>query len=114
MNPSLDMAVLWTALFLGLRHSLDVDHLAATADIAGAQSTRRKALWGCIAYALGHAGIVLVLGGISISLGLTLPESFGSVMEKVVGVTLIVLAGAIVYSALRYGQEGKILSRWRI
>ncbi len=109
-----DYAVLWAALLLGLRHSLDVDHLAATLDIAGAQSTRKKALWGCIGYAIGHAGIVLVIGGIGIMLGLIIPASFGSVLEKIVGVTLIVLAGVIVYSAVRYRSEQKIISRWRI
>lgn len=114
MTGSFDYAVVWAALFLGLRHSLDVDHLAATADIAGAQSTRAKALWGCIAYCLGHAGIVLLIGGIGIMLGLSLPAGFGIFMEKIVGVTLVVLAAAIVYSAVRYGSEQKIMSRWRI
>ncbi len=111
---SLDYAVLWAALLLGLRHSLDIDHLAATADIAGAQSTRLKALWGCIGYTVGHAGIVMLLGGLGIMLGLSLPPSFSVVMEKIVGITLVVLAAAIVYSAARYGSEQKIMSRWRI
>lgn len=114
MNSSLDLFVLWTALILGLRHSLDFDHLAAIADIAGAQSTRKTSFWGCAAYALGHAGIVLVLGGAALLLGIHIPAALGSVMGKVVGVTLLILAGAIIVSALRFRDQGKIVSRWRI
>ncbi len=110
----MDLFILWTALLLGLRHSLDVDHLAAIADIAGAQSTRKSSLLGCVGYALGHAAVVLVLGSAALLLGLHIPESWGAVMEKVVGITLLVLAAAIVISALRFGKEGKLISRWRI
>lgn len=114
MSPSLDLMIIWTAVLLGLRHSLDVDHLAAITDIAGTQSTRRGAFWGCAAYALGHAGIVLVLGGFALLLGLKVPEAFGWVMGKIVGVTLLVLSVAITVSALRTRNQGKIVSRWRI
>lgn len=114
MNSSMDLFILWTALLLGLRHSLDVDHLAAIADIAGAQTTRKSAFWGCTAYALGHAAIVLLLGSAALLLGLQIPAQFGAVMEKVVGVTLLLLAGAILMSALRFKQHGKLVSRWRI
>ncbi|MBX9849708.1 MAG: hypothetical protein K2X64_10470, partial [Rhodocyclaceae bacterium] len=110
----MNLFILWTALLLGLRHSLDVDHLAAIADIAGAQSNRRSSLLGCVGYALGHAAIVLLLGGAALLLGLHIPESWGAVMEKVVGITLLLLAGAIVVSALKFGKEGKLVSRWRI
>jgi high-affinity nickel-transport protein len=110
----MDLFILWTALLLGLRHSLDVDHLAAIADIAGAQTTRRSSFWGCTAYAVGHAGIVLLLGSAALLLSLQIPAQFGAVMEKVVGVTLLFLAGAILVSALRFKQHGKLVSRWRI
>jgi len=114
MNSSIDLVILWTALLLGLRHSLDVDHLAAVTDIAGAQTTRKSAFLGCLAYALGHAGIVILMGGVALLLGLHIPESVAAVMEKVVGVTLLILAAAIVVSAVRYHDQGKIVSRWRI
>jgi high-affinity nickel-transport protein len=110
----MDPFILWTALVLGLRHSLDFDHLAAIADISGAQSTRKSSFWGCAGYALGHAGIVLLLGGAALLLGLHIPAAFGAVMEKVVGVTLLILAGAIIISALKYRDQGKVISRWRI
>jgi high-affinity nickel-transport protein len=114
MNASMDLFVLWTALLLGLRHSLDFDHLAAIADIAGAQSTRKGSFRGCLGYALGHAGIVMVLGGAALLLGLHIPEAFGAVMGKLVGATLLLLAGAIIVSALKFRDQGKIVSRFRI
>lgn len=114
MSVQLDMVLLWTTFLLGLRHSLDVDHLAAITDISAAQTTRRGAILGSLGYALGHVGIVFVLGGLALWLGFSLPESFASVMEKLVGVTLIVLAIAVFYSAIKLRDEGKIISRWRL
>lgn len=114
MEIQLDAVLIWTTLLLGLRHSLDIDHLAAITDITAAQTTRKGAVWGSLGYALGHVGIVFVLGGLALLLGFSLPDAFGAIMERVVGVTLLVLAVAVVYSAIKLKDQGKIVSRWRI
>lgn len=114
MTVQADVLIFCTALFLGLRHGLDTDHLAAIADIAGTQSTRRSSTLGCLAYALGHAAIVLVMGAVALFLGMQIPESWSGVLEKIVGLTLLFLAGAIIVSAIRFKQTGTLLSRWRI
>ncbi|MDZ4836181.1 MAG: hypothetical protein SGJ27_20580 [Candidatus Melainabacteria bacterium] len=114
MNVQLDAVLLWTTFLLGLRHSFDVDHLAAITDISAAQTTRRGAIWGSLGYALGHVGIVFLLGGLALWLGFSLPESFSHIFEKLVGVTLILLGVAVFYSAVKLRDEGKIISRWRL
>ncbi len=114
MDVQLDSVLLWATFLLGLRHSLDVDHLAAITDISAAQTTRRGAILGGLGYALGHVGIVFVLGGLALWLGFSLPTSLATVMEKLVGVTLLVLAVAVLYSAIKLRDEGKIISRWRL
>ncbi|MBY0358611.1 MAG: hypothetical protein K2W82_11465 [Candidatus Obscuribacterales bacterium] len=110
----MDILLLWTTFLLGLRHSLDVDHLAAITDISAAQSSKKTALIGCLAYAIGHAGIVFVLGGLALLVGFSIPAGLSTILEKVVGITLLVLAGAVVYSAIKVRDQGRIVSRWRI
>lgn len=104
----------WTTFLLGLRHSLDFDHLAAITDIAAAQSSRRAAFMGTLAYALGHAGIVFILGGLALYAGLIIPSAWEHILGKIVGLTLLALAIAVVYSAIKSRDQGKIVSRWRI
>lgn len=114
MESTLDMVLLWTTFLLGLRHSLDFDHLAAITDISAAQSSKKAAFVGTFAYAIGHAGIVFVLGGLALLLGASIPEAATAWLEKVVGVTLLVLATAVIYSAIKVRDQGRIVSRWRI
>lgn len=108
------LVLLWTALLLGLRHSFDMDHVAAITDICAAESDRRRGLLYSFGYSVGHGLIVLVLGVVAMALGLVLPPGLEAVMGKVVGVTLLLLAVAVLYSAVRYRSADKLLSRWRI
>ncbi|MBY0548532.1 MAG: hypothetical protein K2W95_14780 [Candidatus Obscuribacterales bacterium] len=108
------LVLLWTALLLGLRHSFDMDHVAAITDICAAETDRRRGLLYSFGYSAGHALIVLILGVAAMALGLVLPPGLEAIMGKVVGVTLLLLAAAVLYSALRYRSAEKLLSRWRI
>lgn len=108
------LVLLWTALLLGLRHSFDMDHVAAITDICAAETDRRRGLLYSFGYSAGHALIVLILGVVAMALGLVLPPGLEAIMGKVVGVTLLLLAAAVLYSALRYRSADKLLSRWRI
>lgn len=108
------IVLLWTALLLGLRHSFDMDHVAAITDICAAETDRRKGLLYSFGYSAGHAIIILILGVIAMAVGLVIPPGIEAVMGKVVGVTLLLLAGAVLFSALRYRSSDKLLSRWRI
>ena len=106
------LGLLATAFTLGLRHGVDWDHIAAITDIAGTQDDRRRAVRTATVYALGHAAVVLVLGSVAVLAGDVLPASVDAAMERVVGVTLVVLGAYMVYGIARYRRRFRMRSRW--
>ncbi|HSP54148.1 MAG TPA: hypothetical protein VLS25_01045 [Dehalococcoidia bacterium] len=68
-------------------------------------------------YALGHGGVVFVLGLAAILAREFLPGWIDPIMEKVVGVTLLFLAVYLFYSLYRFirgGEEFHLRSRWML
>ena len=65
-------------------------------------------------YALGHASVVTLLGLLAIWLGTVLPKWVDPLMERIVGVTLLVLGIWIFYSIWRYGRSFQLKSRWML
>jgi cytochrome c biogenesis protein CcdA len=74
----------------------------------------RQGFWLASLYALGHASVVAVLGLLAIWLGTILPEWVDPLMERIVGVTLLVLGAWIFYSIWRYGRSFQLKSRWML
>ncbi len=91
MNWQIILALASCAL-LGLRHGFDYDHLAAISDITAVQRTWREGMRLGLTYALGHAFTVVALGAAVIMLHLPLPARLDAWTERLIGVTLIVLA----------------------
>jgi high-affinity nickel-transport protein len=108
------VGLLVTAFALGVRHGIDWDHIAALTDITGSQHDARRSMSLATLYALGHAVMVLALGLAAILLAARLPSSVDGVMEHVVGVTLIALAGYVLYGLLRHGRAFRMRSRWML
>jgi high-affinity nickel-transport protein len=102
------------AFVYGLRHGFDLDHLAAITDITGAQGDKRRSLILATLYALGHAAVVVVLGGLAIAAGAYIPADVDAVMGRVIGLTLVVLGAYLLYSVFRHGADVRIRSRWMI
>lgn len=68
-------------------------------------------------YALGHGTVVTILGLLAILAAELLPSWIDPVMERVVGVTLIVLSAYLFYSLYRFfrgGSEFHLRSRWML
>ena len=68
-------------------------------------------------YALGHAGVVVVLGLAALAFGAVLPAWVDPVMERLVGVTLVGLGLWVAYAlarAWRGGAEFRLRSRWML
>lgn len=67
-------------------------------------------------YALGHGSMVVVLGLMAILFKEILPDWIDPIMERVVGLTLLILAGYLFYSVFRYfrGGEFRLRSRWML
>jgi high-affinity nickel-transport protein len=103
-----------TAFVFGLRHGIDWDHLAAITDITGSQHEPRKSMLFATLYALGHGSVVFVLGIAAVFAGDVLPPSVDSVMEPVVGTTLLLLGVYVFYSLVRDGRDFRMRSRWML
>jgi ABC-type nickel/cobalt efflux system permease component RcnA len=115
------MALLGTALVLGLRHGIDWDHIAAISDIAGTASMGRRAALHPVAlaflYAAGHALVVMALGMSALRFGALLPEWLDPLMERAVGATLVFLSFCVLLSlgrAWRSGGPVRLQSRWML
>ncbi len=90
-----------------------------TAEAARAVShTRRKeardGVFLATFYALGHASMVVILGLLALWVSEILPDWIDPLMERVVGVTLLLLGFWIIYSLWRYGSNFRLQSRWMV
>ncbi len=86
------------------------------ARFVAAPSQRRAIFLGSL-YAVGHGTMVMVLGLVAILAAGFLPAWIDPIMERVVGVTLILLAAYLFYSLYQYfrgGGEFRIRSRWML
>jgi len=84
--------------------------------LAGYVSHHRTPLLLGTMYALGHGSMVVVLGLMAVLFKGILPDWIDPIMERVVGVTLLLLAAYLFYSVFRYfrGGEFRIRSRWML
>ena len=77
---------------------------------------RRALLLGTL-YAVGHGTVVTALGLLAILASEFLPAWIDPIMERVVGVTLILLAAYLFYAIYRFfrsGDEFRLRSRWML
>jgi high-affinity nickel-transport protein len=68
-------------------------------------------------YALGHASVVFALGALALLVGAILPAWVDPILEKVVGVTLVLLGAWVLYSVVQYARgkgEFRMRSRWML
>jgi ABC-type nickel/cobalt efflux system permease component RcnA len=103
-----------TSFGFGFRHGIDWDHLAALTDITSSQETTRRSMVLASLYALGHALVVFALGIGAIALGEQLPAGVDSVMERVVGITLVALGVYVFVALARHGRDFRMRSRWML
>jgi ABC-type nickel/cobalt efflux system permease component RcnA len=107
-------ALLLTIFALGLRHGVDVDHLAAIGDMTSSQTDSRSGLMYSFLYALGHGAVVLVVGAVAIVAGGLIPEHLDVALGKMLGATLILLGFYVLYSLIRYRSTFRMRSRWML
>lgn len=121
-----------TALILGFRHGLDFDHIAAMLDMAGTSATDEKGqtakkkvglsdiirnLKLPALYILGHACMIMILGISALFFGEFIPPWVDSVMERIVGATLLILSLYLFRSLYLFATKGedlKLRSRWML
>ena len=84
---------------LGLQHGIDVDHVAAITDVTSIQRTPSDATRCGLLYAVGHAATVGTLGIVVIVFKRSIPATASMWMERIIGLTLVLL-GAYILRAL--------------
>lgn len=113
-SEGLRLGVVVTVFLSGLRHGIDLDHLAAISDITSSQLDRRRSLFLASLYALGHALVLMILGVLAVVAGRRIPAALDSIMGRMIGFTLVVLGLYVIYSLIRYGRDFRLRSRWML
>ena len=96
---------------LGFRHGFDYDHIAAISDITSVQKKASNAMRLGLLYALGHASMIALLGSIVILFQLSLPQRLDSWAERLVGLSLVILAVYVIGSLVWGNPEAQPPSR---
>ncbi|MCW5890737.1 MAG: urease accessory protein [bacterium] len=95
------VALLGLGFLLGLRHALDVDHLAAVSTIVSqGRGLWRSSLVGAI-WGLGHTAALLVVAIAVVGLHAEMPAALGHALELGVAVMLVVLGSRLLWSLAR-------------
>jgi len=110
-----ELLLLLTAFAVGIKHGVDWDHIAAIMDITSTQASKRRGIFLGFLYAVGHASVVAVLALGVLLIGVSLPKSTDMLMEKVVGITLVILGGYVFYALYKHkGKDFRIMPRWAL
>lgn len=95
------LVVLGLGVLLGLRHALDVDHLAAVSTIASARrGLWRSALVGVV-WGLGHTSALLAVAIAVIGLHAEIPPLAAPMLELAVAAMLLVLGARLLRAVVR-------------
>lgn len=109
MTPALAPALVVAAAAIGSVHTLAPDHWVPFAALARAERWSARRTAGITALCgLGHVTVSVLLGVVSVFLGLELLQTFGRGLESVAGVLLI--AFGAVYGL--WGLHRAVQSRW--
>lgn len=104
-------------------HLTDHAHSHASAPVAHAlresrfTHEQRHALGLATLYALGHASMVVALGVAALLFAAILPEWVDPILEKIVGLTLVLLGAWVLFSVTQYLRgkgELRLRSRWML
>ena len=111
------MKFLLLGFLVGLRHSLEADHVAAVAALATGQKAWRRTVLQGAAWGLGHGVTLLAVGAVCLWFGLGIPQRFALLLEGAVGLMLVWLGWDVLRRlAPRAGLEPGIRARkgaWR-
>lgn len=91
------LAALVLGVVLGLKHSLDPDHVVAVSTIVSQYRNPLRSFWVGVSWGLGHTTTLLIIGVTIIALRLTIPDRMALLLEFFVGVMLVGLGAQVVY-----------------
>lgn len=88
-------SILLVGFLLGLKHATEADHLAAVATLVTGQSSYAQTAMQGVAWGLGHTFTLMLVGGVVLALGQSIPPNLAQVLELCVGVMLLLLGADV-------------------
>jgi ABC-type nickel/cobalt efflux system permease component RcnA len=102
------VAALALGVLLGLKHSLDPDHVVAVSTVVSEYNNPLRAFWVGVSWGLGHTTTLFVIGMIIIALRLSIPDRTALFLEFLVGVMLVALGAQVVYKFRKRKVHGHV------
>ncbi|MDR2791814.1 MAG: hypothetical protein LBB27_03675 [Tannerellaceae bacterium] len=96
--------LLFYALYEGLLHAFEADHVLAVTTIVSQREEVRPALKDGIFWGLGHTSTIFLIGLVMMLLKVHIPEGSFSVFEAIVGLMLVTVASYRLYLFLRHEE----------
>jgi ABC-type nickel/cobalt efflux system permease component RcnA len=85
------VSLLILGFFIGMRHALEADHVAAVSSLATRSASARECIRQGVFWGLGHTLTLFLFGSVVLLLDRVLPERLASALELAVGLMLVVL-----------------------
>lgn len=82
-----------TPMLLGVTHAFDADHIAAVSALVVSTNDPRRALRLALVWGIGHMIPLLVVAVVGLGLGIVMPPWATDMVERSVGVMLLLLGG---------------------
>lgn len=95
------LSVLLVGFLLGMKHTIEADHLAAVATLVTRQGSMFNILKLGAAWGLGHTITLMAFGGLVFALGQSISEAWEQALETAVGIMLILLGADVLRRLVR-------------
>ncbi|MBV1882597.1 MAG: hypothetical protein KUG82_13245 [Pseudomonadales bacterium] len=99
-QPLLSSLIL--GFFLGCIHAFDIDHIVAVSVMSSGEKNWQRCMGYSSRWALGHGIVLLSLGILAYTMGISLPTSVSLAAEKLIGLLLIVFGGVLIYQIVQH------------
>lgn len=86
---------------LGILHALDADHVIAITGLSCKPADRKTSILYCTNWALGHGGVLLLIGSAVMFLGIAIPQNMSMFAESAIGIVLIIIGLMVLWNIYR-------------
>lgn len=91
------MSLFVIGFFIGMKHAMEADHVAAVASLTSGNSSLAQTLKQGAAWGMGHTITLFIIGSIVIWMDTLIPEQVAAGLEGAVGLMLVFLGIDVLY-----------------